>query len=194
MSAHGLVTVPVQRAADVLPTDADLPGRGWLAIDEGFEDAAGRAGIAETRDCVGPDFPSGADVLDTAGSPHYLHPPGRLVHGFALLAASDDAATRAEQVLTGRAFAECLGRSVAADLTASDTDAELLGVDVESTERGQRVRFTGGTEAGVRPVQLDVVCLRLGRAVGLLWFADTPGPFDPGDADEVLARIRSRAA
>ncbi len=185
--------MPVLRAADVLPTDADLPGTGWLAIDEGFEAVAGGTGIAEAHDCVGPDFPSGDEVLDTAGSPHYLRPPGRLVHSFALLAATDDAADRAELVLTGRAFAECLGRSVAADLTASDAAAELLAVDVEPTDRGQRVRFTGGTEAGVRPVQLDVVCLRVDRAVALLWFADTPGPFDPADAGVILDRIRERA-
>jgi hypothetical protein len=70
--------------------------------------------------------------------------------------------------------------------------AELLAVDVEPTERGHRVRFTGGTGAGVRPVQLDVVCLRDGCAVGLLWFADTPDPFPGDDLDAVLDHIRSR--
>lgn len=180
-------------AADVLPTDADLPGTGWLAVDEGFSSSGGASGVAEAYDCVGPDFPGGDEVVDTAASPHYLHPPGRLVHGFALLAATDAAAGRAEDALVSSDFAECLGRSVAADLTASDTEAELLAVDVEPTDRGYRVRFTGGTGAGVRPVQLDVVCVRLDRAVGLLWFADTPGPFDDAEIGTVLGRIRRRA-
>lgn len=180
-------------AADVLPTDADLPGTGWLAVDEGFSSSGDASGVAEAHDCVGPGFPGGDEVVDTAASPHYLHPPGRLVHGFALLAATGAAADRAEQALVATAFAECLGRSVAADLSASDTEAELLAVDVEPTRRGHRVRFTGGTHTGVRPVQLDVVCLRIGRAVGLLWFADTPGPFDDADVERVLDRIRGRS-
>lgn len=186
-------TVPLRHATDVLPADADLPGTGWLAIDEGFESLGDGVGAAEAHDCVGPDFPAGDEVVDTAASAHYLQPPGRLVHGFALLAAADDGALRAERTLSSPVFAQCLGRSVAADLTAAETEAELLAVDVEATGRGHRVRFTGGTATGVRPVQLDVVCLRIERAVGLLWFADTPGPFDPDDVDLVLDAIRRRS-
>lgn len=178
----------------MLPTEDELPGAGWLAIDEGFGSGGGDGEVAELFDCVGPEFPEGPEVLATAATPHYLRPPGSLLHGFALVVGGDDAADRAERILTGASFAECLGRSVAADLARSDVDAELLGVDVEVTERGHRVRFTGGTTAGVRPVQLDVVCLRVGRAVALLCFADTPDPFDPAEVDHVLAGIRGRAS
>lgn len=180
-------------ARDVLPRESDLPGTGWIAIDEGFgSDAPEGTTPGELIDCVGPDFPSDDEVVETAATPHYVHPPVRLVHGFGVLTATLDAARRAESVLSGRDFAECLGRSVAADLDASDSDAELLAVDVEQTERGHRVRFTGGTGEGVRPVQLDVVCLRSERAVGLLWFADTPDPFPSVDVEVVLAGISGR--
>ena len=177
----------------VLPRESELPGAGWLAIDEGFgSDALDGTTPGELIDCVGPDFPGDDEVVATAATPHWVHPPGRLVHGFGVATATAGAAERAEAILSGRAFAECLGRSVAADLDASDSDAEVLAVDVEATERGHRVRFTGGTGEGVRPVQLDVVCLRHDRAVGLLWFADTPDPFPVDDLEVVLERIRTR--
>lgn len=177
------------RAADVLPRESDLPGTGWMAIDEGFGSAPGAGGPGELIDCVGDDFPGDDEIVETAATPHYVRPPGRLLHGFGVLAADLGAAQRAERILAGRTFAECLGRSVAADLDASDSAAELLAVDVEDTARGHRVRFTGGTEDGVRPVQLDVVCVRDGRAVGLLWFADTPDPFPAADIAAVVEAI-----
>lgn len=185
--------MPDLRADDVLPAESDLPGAGWIAIDEGFgSDARTGSTPGELIDCVGPDFPADDEVVHTAATPHYVHPPGRLVHGFGVLTTTADAADRAEAVLSGRAFAECLGGSVAADLDASDSEAEVLAVDIEQTDRGHRVRFTGGTGDGVRPVQLDVVCLRRERAVGLLWFADTPDPFPADDLAGVVARISER--
>lgn len=185
--------MPDAHADDVLPRESDLPGSGWVAIDEGFgSDAPGGATPGELIDCVGPDFPGDDEVVETSATPHYVRPPGRLVHGFGVRTATVEAAGRAEAVLSSRDFAECLGRSVAADLDASDSDAELLAVDVERTGRGFRVRFTGGTGEGVRPVQLDVVCIRQERAVGLLWFADTPDPFPDDDLEAVVERIRRR--
>lgn len=185
--------MPDASADDVLPRESDLPGTGWVAIDEGFgSDAPAGATPGELIDCVGPGFPADDEIVATAATPHYVRPPGRLVHGFGVATATVEAAERVEAILSGQAFAECLGRSVAADLDASDSDAELLAVDVEGTERGHRVRFIGGTGDGVRPVQLDVVCVRSERAVGLLWFADTPDPFPPADLDAVLGRIRAR--
>ena len=180
------------RAADVLPRESDLPGTGWLAIDEGVgSDAPPGSTPGELLDCVGPEFPED-DVDGTAATPHYLRPPGRLVHGFAVSTTTVEAAQQAERILSSRPFAECLGRSVAADFDASDSEAELLAVDLEPTHRGHRVRFTGGTGDGVRPVQLDVVCIRNGSAVGLLWFADTPDPFPPDELERVLAKILAR--
>lgn len=179
-------------ATDVLPGDADLPGSGWLAIDEGFGAGPGDGGPGELIDCVGTDFPGDDELLETAGTPHYVRPPGRLLHGVGVLAASDDAADRAESVLSSRDFAGCLGRSVALDLSDPDLEAELVEVDVQDSPLGQRVRFTGASPAGVRPVYLDVVCVRRGRAVGLLWFADTPAPFPADDVAGVVARIRAR--
>lgn len=185
--------MPDLRADDVLPAESDLPGTGWIAIDEGFgSDAAAGSTPGELIDCVGPDFPGDHEVVHTAATPHYVRPPGRLVHGFGVLTTTADAADRAEGVLSGRAFAECLGRSVAADLDASGSEAEVLAVDVDETGPGHRVRFTGGTGDGVRPVQLDVVCVRRDRAVGLLWFADTPDPFPADDLAAVVDRISGR--
>ena len=103
-----------------------------------------------------------------------------------------DAARRAVEVLDSWRFAECLGRSVAADLADPAIEAELLQVDVDVTEQGHRVRFTGGTIEGVRVVHLDVVCIRDDDAVGLLWFADTPDPFPTEDVDSVVERIYAR--
>jgi hypothetical protein len=179
-------------ATDVLPRDSDLPGSGWMAIDEGFGAGPGEGGPGELIDCVGPDFPGDDEILETAGTPHYVRPPGRLLHGLGVLTGSDRSAHRAEVVLSGRAFAECLGRSVALDLSDPDIEAELVDVDVQVAPFGHRVRFTGSSAAGVRPVLLDVVCLRAGRAVGLLWFADSPEPFPAPDVAAVVERIRGR--
>lgn len=181
-----------QRADAVLPRESDLPGTGWLAIDEGFgSDTPDGIAPGELIDCVGPDFPDD-EIVQTEATPHYLRPPGRLVHGFGVATSNEGAAQRAATILSSRAFAECLGRSVAADLDASESEAEVLAVDLEPTDRGHRVRFTGGTGEGVRPVQLDVVCIRDGNAVGLLWFADTPDPFPTDDLDRIVASIRAR--
>lgn len=177
----------------MLPREADLPGTGWMAITEGFGSSDGTGEQpGELIDCVGDDFPHDDELVETAASPHYLRPPGRLLHGFAVLCRTDDAAERAVRVLDSWRFAECLGRSVAADLDDADTEAELLEVDVDATEQGHRVRFTGGTSEGLRVVQLDVVCIRDERAVGLLWFADTPDPFPSDDVESVVERIYAR--
>jgi len=186
--------VPASRALDVLPREADLPGAGWLAIDEGFGSSLGDETLhpGELIDCVGDGFPGDHEIVETAATPHYLRPPGRLLHGFAVLCRTDDAAERAVRVLDGHRFADCLGRSVAFDLADPAVESELLEVDVDATEQGHRVRFTGGTAEGLRVVHLDVVCIREDRAVGLLWFADTPDPFPPADVDAVVERIYAR--
>lgn len=179
-------------AADLVPTVDDLPGAGWIVIGDDLGGAAGDSGTAELFDCVGPDFPDQA-VLETAASPHFVRPPRSLVHGVAVRFRDDAAADVAASILGGAAFARCLGTSVAADLEAQPIDAELLAVDVEATDAGQRVRFTGGGEQGVRPVHLDLVLVRAARTVGLLWFGDTPEAFDPVDRDRVVSRLsRSR--
>jgi hypothetical protein len=185
--------VPGVRAADVLPRESDLPGTGWRAIDEAASSLDDiEWGPGELVDCLDDEFPEDDEIVESAATPHWLRPPARLVHGFAVLTASDDAATRAVAVLDSWRFADCLGRSVAADLADPDVEAELLEIDVDVTEQGHRVQFTGGTIEGLRVVHLDVVCIREGRAVGLLWFADTPGPFPSEDLDAVVERIYAR--
>ncbi len=178
-------------AATAVPADADLPGGGWLAIDEGFAAGAGEGGPGELFDCVGPDFPEDA-VVGTAASPHFVRPPRALVHGLGVEFDDDAAARLAADILAGEAFAACLGRSVAADLAARPVDTELIGIEVEATGAGHRVRFTGADERGVRPVNLDVVAVHVGRVVGLLWFGDTPEPFSATDLAHVIRSVRSR--
>lgn len=181
-------------ATSVIPDDADLPGSGWLAIDEGLSSAGGD-GPGAMLDCVGPDFPDDA-VLGSATSPHFLRPPAALVHGVGVEFADEHAAARAEIILAERAYAECLGRSVAADLVAGadagTIDAELLGVEVTETAVGHRAQFTGGSQRGVRPVILDVVCVRVGASVGVLWCGDTPEPFPADDCEHLVGRLRGR--
>jgi hypothetical protein len=179
--------VPVH-ATDLVPADTDLPGDGWVAIGEEFG-ADSVDGAAELFDCVGPGFPDDA-VVDTAASPHFVRPPRTLVHGLAVSFDDEDAAQRAETILVGADFAECLGRSVAADLEAQPVEAELLAIDLSATSAGHRVRFTGGDQYGVRPVHLDIVVVRVATAVGLLWFGDTPEPFAAADRDHVIDRVR----
>ena len=179
-------------AHDIVPVDGDLPGEGWMAIDEGFESRSGDVEATEVFDCVGAGFPED-EVVGTAASPHFVHPPGRLLHGVGVAFGSVDAAARAATILCATAFAECLGRSVAADLAAQPIDSELLAVDVHRTDSGHRVSFTGGDEHGVRPVHLDIAVIRAGALVGLLWCGDTPAPFPAADLDHVLDRIGSRA-
>lgn len=183
------------RAVDLVPRDADLPGRRWLAVDEGFENVGGGGPgqmPGEMFDCVGPGFPEHA-VIESASSPHFVRPPTALVHGIGVRFASVEDAVTAEAILAGAAFAGCLGRSVAADLEAGATDAELLGVDLAATAHGHRVRFTGGDQAGVRPVNLEIACLRIDDAVGVLWCGDAPDGFPPDDVAHLLARLRDRA-
>ncbi|MDZ7676275.1 MAG: hypothetical protein U5K30_14555 [Acidimicrobiales bacterium] len=181
-------------ASSVIPADADLPGSGWLAIDDGLSSPGGD-GPGTVLDCVGPEFPDDA-VVASATSPHFLRPPAALVHGVGVEFADEDAAARAEQILAARPYAECLGRAVAADLVdgadAGTVDAELLGVEVTETAVGHRAQFTGGSERGVRPVILDVVCVRVGASVGVLWCGDTPQPFPPDDRGHLVARLHTR--
>lgn len=186
-------------ATDVIPDDADLPGTGWLAIDDGFAGGPGGGGPGAVFDCVGPSFPDRA-VVDTAASPHFVRPPGALVHGLGVAFDSIHAADTAAVILASLDFAACLGRSVAADLASADrasadlatgnSDAELLGVEVSPTDLGHRVRFTGGDVAGVRAVNLDIVVVRAGTAVGVLWCGDSGIPFPDGDLRHLAGRLR----
>lgn len=180
------------RAADVLPRDADLPGGGWLAIDEGFAGGRGGDGPGALFDCVGSRFPEDA-VVASAASPHFLRPPASLVHGLSAEFETEQDAGVAHEILRSSAFAECLGRSIAADVQSDVTDAELLAVDLAETAHGHRVRFTGGDRRGVRPVNLAVVTLRIRTVVGVLWCGDTPADFPVDDLDHLIARIRARS-
>ena len=180
------------RAPAVVPADADLPGVGWLAIDDGFTGDGGD-GPGALLDCVGPGFPDDA-IVDTAASPHFVRPPGRLVHGLGVAFDSVDAALGAETILASAEFAACLGRSVAADLAAGATDAELLDVEVVATAAGHRASFTGGDEHGVRAVHLDIVTIRVDAAAGALWCGDTGAPFPSDDVAHLVASIRRRAS
>lgn len=178
-------------AADMVPHDGDLPAGRWLAIDEGLS-SDGADGPGAMFDCVGPDFPEDA-VVESASSPHFVRPPSALVHGIGVRFASTADAVTAERILSGPDFAGCLGRSVAADIEAGTTDAELLGVDVAATPYGHRVRFTGGDPGGVRPVNLELACVRVGDAVGVLWCGDSPNGFPPDDVAHLVRRIQARA-
>lgn len=180
-------------ARAVLPVADDLPGSGWMAIDEAVVAAHGGSDeVAELFDCVGPSFPAD-DVIATAASPHFVHAPRRLLHGFGVAFAHVGAADQAMSILGERAFAECLGRSVAADFERYEAEAELLAVDTVSTDAGMRVSFTGGDAAGVRPVHLDVALVQVGAAVGVLWCGDTPEPFDLDALESVRSSIIARA-
>lgn len=183
--------MPPVTALDVVPTEADLPGEGWVTI--GDEPSGGTvAGATDLLDCVGPDFPED-EVVDTATSAHFVRLPRTLVHGIGVSFTDASVAMDAEAILVRPEFAECLGRSVGADLDAQPVEAELLAIDVLATTAGHQVRFTGGDEHGVRPVHLDIVVVRVESAVGLLWFGDTPDPFEPEDRDHVVGRVVANA-
>lgn len=186
--------MPPVTAADVVPAVDDLPGDGWVTIGDDLGGVAGTGAAAtDLFDCVGPDFPDD-EVVDTAASPHFVRLPRALVHGLGVSFTGPDAAMDAESILVQPEFAECLGRSVAADLDAQPIEAELLAIDVVATTAGHQVRFTGGDEHGVRPVHLDIVVVRVGSAVGLLWFGDTPEPFGSEERDHVVGRVVAKAA
>lgn len=179
-------------ASSAVPVDADLPGGGWLAIDEGFSGIADEGGAgAALFDGVGPDFPEEA-VVSTAASPHFVRPPRTLVHGLGVEFDSEHAAVVAATILAGADFAACLGRSVAADLASRPVDTELIGIEVTVAGPGHRVRFTGADDRGVRPVLLDVVAVHAGRVVGLLWFGDTPEPFAEDQRDHIVRAVSAR--
>ena len=174
----------------LVPLPGDLPGGGWVALDEPISGGAG--GEGEFIDCVGPDFPGPDETTDTAASPHFVRAPHQLVHGIAVLFTTSGAAGRAAAVLRGPSFAECLGRSVATDLLASPAAAEVLTIDVTPVPGLQRVTFSTGSLAGVRPIHLDIAVLVRGRALSLLWFADTPHPFSADLRRTVSDRIGLR--
>lgn len=180
--------------AAVLPVIDDLPGQGWLSLDDEFVAVHGGAEeVGELFDCVGPAFPAD-EIVTTAASPHFVRPPRQLLHGFGVEFSNVGAADQAMSILGERAFVECLGRSVSADFERYESDAELLGMDVVSTRSGMRVSFAGGDADGVRPVHLDVVLIQSAAAVGVLWCGDTPEPFDPQSLEAVRSAIATRAA
>jgi hypothetical protein len=173
-----------------VPRPGDLPGGGWVAVDEPSSGPA--AGEAELIDCVGPDFPGVDDTVASAASPHFVRPPHQLVHGLAVMVRTPALAERAATILRHSDFARCLGRSVAADLVADPGPAELLDVDVRAVAAGSRVTFTGASSHGVRPIHLDIAVLSRGPAVSVLWFADTPEPFPPTERRHVIERVQQR--
>lgn len=157
-------------------------------------------GAAELFDCVGSDFPNAA-IVATAASPHFVRPPRQIVHGLGVSFTDTTAAHDAEQILSAEPFAECLGRAIAADFESQDLATEMLAVDVAGSGDGlnlghghtHRVTFTGGDQHGVQPVHLDIVILHVRATVAVLWFGDTPNPFDEADARSILDAINSRA-
>lgn len=177
-------------AEQLVPVRQDLPGEGWLALDEPLDGPA--TTDAELLDCVGPDFPRGDEVLDSASSPHFVRPPRQLVHGLAVVFSSDPVAARAAKTLRGAAFARCLAAAVASDLGQTPDAAELLAVDVVPVDGGNRATFTGASAQGVRSVHLDVVVVGSGPALALLWFGDTPHPFPGPSRDHVIAAVAAR--
>lgn len=179
----------------VVPSIDTLPGGAvaWAEVDEAVVVAGGGGSdVVELLDCVGDDFPHD-EVAATAVSPHFVQLPRRLVHGIGVEFTTTDAADRATAILSARPFAECLGRSVAADFGASGPSAELLAMDVTATGVGQRVSFTGADAHGVRPVHLDLALVRIEASIGLLWFGDTPDPFPEAVVADVVGRILERA-
>lgn len=187
----------VASPTDALPHEGDLPAGRWMAIDEGFDRAAGPGGdAAELIDCVGEDFPSHA-IVDAAATPHWVALDAgtpRLVHGVGVLFADDASTVRAADVLTTDAFAECLGRSVVGDLAGAPGDAEVLVAEVSAGSHGRRVSFHGSDGDGMRSVHLDVTVVRVERCLGIWWLADSPDPFPAevtrGLIDAVTGRAR----
>lgn len=173
-----------------VPAPGDLPGVGWLAIDE--LTTGGGGGEAELIDCVGPDFPAPAETVDSASSPHFVRRNGQLVHGISVVFTSRDAAQRAAAVLRRAAFAECLGQAVVADLLAAPDDVEPLAVDARLEDWGQQLTFTGASAAGVVPIHLDLVVLEGSAAVVLVLLADTPAPFPPDQRTHLLDHLTAR--
>ena len=93
-------------AADAVPTDADLPGPGWMAVDEGFAASHEGGSPADLLDCTGPDFPEHA-VVASAISPHFLRSPRSLVHGIGIEFLTAEDAQLAALILSARPFAGC---------------------------------------------------------------------------------------
>lgn len=175
-------------ATDLVPRREDLPGAGWRLLDPG----AGGPGTAADPGWAGPGLPGPEEVLETASSPHFLHPPHRLVHGIGAVLVDAGAAGRARTALATEGFARRLGRALAEDLVGSGGPSEVLAVDLSTTDVGRRVTVTGSGPAGIVPVHLDVVVVGRGQGVGLVWLADSPHPFPPAHRDHLLRRLRAR--
>lgn len=182
---------------DLLPRREDLPGPDWRMIGA---PAAGQGDEgAELFDCVGPAFPRNDEIVATGESARFLQPPRRLLYAVSVEFDTPATTSRAATILRGDAFATCLGRSVAADLAASPTEAELLEVDVvpitaAAGNTGSRLSFTAGGDHGVLAVHLDLVTLTVARAVSVLWLGDTDHPFPADERDHVITRILERTA
>lgn len=182
-------------ALDLLPRREDLPGDEWHMIgasawgqgDEG----------AELFDCVGPTFPRDDEIVSTAESARFVQPPRRLLYAVSVEFDAPGTTSRAADILRGDAFAACLGRSVAADIAADASNAELLDVEVLPVVaaggcRGSRLSFTAGGEHGIMAVHLDLVTITVDRAAAVLWLGDTDHPFPGEERDHVIGRILER--
>lgn len=182
-------------ALDLLPRREDLPGDGWRMIGAS---AAGQGDEgAELFDCVGPTFPRDEEIVSTGESARFVQPPRRLLYAVSVEFDAAETTARAVQILQGDAFAACLGRSVAADLAADSSNAELLDVEVLPVVatagcRGSRLSFTAGGEHGIMAVHLDLVTITVDEAAAVLWLGDTDHPFPGDERDHVIDRIMER--
>lgn len=188
---------PQSLVLDLLPRRDDLPGDGWRMVG-GPVAGAGDEGT-ELFDCVGPEFPRDEEVIATGESARFVHPPRKLLYAVSVEFDSPATTARAANILEGEPFARCLGRSVAADLAATPTDAELLEVHVTPVAAtrgtvGNRLSFTAAGEHGVLAVHLDVVVLAVELGVSVLWLGDTDHTFPADERDHVIGKVLDRTA
>lgn len=189
-------------AAQLLPTLDDFDG-GWRAL---AAPAAGD-GPAASVDPTLERFLAGRlaehDVAALADSPLFLRSPARLAYASAAVLSCDRAGVATFELVASEDFARAFAEGVAAGAVVAPDAAELLGstsrplgvshavvAGVESA--AHRTTFAGATAELVVPVHVDLVVLRCGPRVLMVWMADAPDPFPQAERDHLVTRLARR--
>jgi hypothetical protein len=140
-------------------------------------------------------------VTASAESPRFTRADA-LAWSVAWVLRSEDDARRAFALLASSAFADCFAAAVAADVDPTAGTATLLGHAATPAVALQpagavegavhRVRLIAGTPTGALVVHLDVVPLRGGTTVTVVFLGDSPDPWPAAAVDAVAGAVRSR--
>lgn len=186
------VTTADDRLAASLVLSGDDLGEGWAP---GTAEPGGEVSGVVTA-CVDDDFPHDHVAATADGAP-WTRPPAAFAYSAALVLDGERAAASAYDALAGSAFGQRFAAEVAGEVGETQPAASWLGGTASTRVDGgaavHHLTFAAADPSGVRPVHVDLVITRFGRAVVVLWLGDSPQPFPEGERRRLVARLRARA-